>query len=54
MSKYYLKAGYDIESLKFCKTEDAIVVDIPMLLHGKLNYGLEHVKNLLRSHNIFP
>ena len=54
MSKYYLKAGYDIESLKFCKTEDAIVVDIPMLLHGKLNYGLERVKNLLRSHNIFP
>ena len=54
MSRYYLKAGYDIESLKFCKTEDAIVVDIPMLLHGKLNYGLEHVKNLLRSHNIFP
>ena len=54
MSKYYLKADYDIESLKFCKTEDAIVVDIPILSHGKLNYGLEHVKNLLRSHNIFP
>ena len=54
MSKYYLKADYDIESLKFCKTKDAIVVDIPILSHGKLNYGLEHVKNLLRSHNIFP
>ena len=52
MSKYYLKADYDIESLKFCKTEDKIVVDIPMLSHGKLNYGLEHVKTLLRSHNI--
>ena len=54
MSKYYLKADYDIQSLKFCKTEDTIVVDIPMLSHGKLNYGLEHVKTLLRSHNIFP
>ena len=47
MSKYYLKAGYDIESLKFCKTEDAIVVDIPMLLHGKLNYGLYHFNDQL-------
>ena len=54
MSKYYLKADYDIQSLKFRKTEDTIVVDIPMLSHGKLNYGLEHVKTLLRSHNIFP
>ena len=54
MSKYYLKADYGIQSLKFRKTEDTIVVDIPMLSHGKLNYGLEHVKTLLRSHNIFP
>ena len=54
MSKYYLKADYDIQSLKFSKTEDTIVVDIPMLSRGKLKYGLEHVKTLLRSHNIFP
>ena len=28
MSKYYLKADYDIQSLKFRKTEDTIVVDM--------------------------
>lgn len=54
MSKYYLRADYDIQLLKSCKADDTIVVDIPMLSHGKLNYGLEHVKNLLHSHNIFP
>lgn len=54
MSKYYLKANYDIETLEFHEAEDAIVVNIPMLSHDKLNYGLEHVKMLLHSHNIFP
>lgn len=54
MSKYYLKANYDIETLEFYEAEDAIVVNIPMLSHDKLNYGLEHVKMLLHSHNIFP
>ena len=54
MSKYYLKADYDIQSLKFCKSEDTVVVDVPMLSDGKLKYGLENVKNLLRSRNIFP
>ena len=47
MSKYYLKADYDIQSLKFRKTEDTIVVDIPMLSHGKLNYGLEQSGNII-------
>ena len=54
MSKYYLKADYDIQSLKFYKSEDTVVVDVPMLLDGKLKYGLENVKNLLCSRNIFP
>ena len=54
MSKYYLKADYDITSLKFHKTENTIFVDIPMLSNNKLNYGLEHVKTILYNHNIFP
>lgn len=54
MSKYYLRADYDITYLKYHEIEDTIVVDIPMLSNSKLNYGIEHVKKLLRSHNIFP
>lgn len=54
MSKYYLIANYDIQTVNFVKTKDSIVVDIPMLLNDKLNYGLEQVKTKLYSHNIFP
>lgn len=54
MSKYYLKANYDIQNLEFCRTEDTVVVEIPMLSNGKLNYGLEHVKSKLHSNKIFP
>ena len=54
MSKYYLKANYDIQALKYYKDEDTIVVDVPMLSNGKLKYGLEHVKTKLYSHKIFP
>lgn len=54
MSKYYLKANYDCQSLEFYKMGDTIVVNIPMLSNGRLNYGLEHVKTKLYSYKIFP
>lgn len=54
MSKYNLIADYETQCLEFCKTEDTVVVEIPMLSNGKLNYGLDHVKNMLSGHNIFP
>ena len=54
MSKYCLKASYDVEAIESEKIENTILVDIPMLSNGNLNYGLDHIRTLLRCHKIFP
>lgn len=54
MSKYYLKVNYNLESITFKKVGNAISVEIPMLFNNRLKYGLDHLKNSLYSHKIFP
>lgn len=54
MSKYYLKANYDIQSITYDKVGDTVSVEVPMLSNGKLKYGLDHIKTVLYGHRIFP
>lgn len=44
MNRYKLRANYDIESIVAKKKKDKVIVDVPMLSNGNLNYGLKDVK----------
>ena len=54
MSRYFLRAKYDIEDIIWEKKDNAIIVDIPMLSDGKLKYGLEHIKEKLNENDVYP
>lgn len=44
MSRYKLRANYDIENIDSQKMDGTVIVDVPMLSNGELNYGLSHIK----------
>ena len=52
MSRYFLRAKYDIEDIIWKKRDNTIIVDIPMLSDGKLKYGLEHIKEKLNENDV--
>lgn len=54
MNRYKLRANYDIENIDSCKEDGTVIVDVPMLSNGKLNYGLNHIKKRLYKENIYP
>lgn len=54
MSRYFLRAKYDIEDIIWEIKDNAIIVDIPMLSDGKLKYGLEHIKEKLNENDVYP
>mgnify|MGYP001625142671 CR=1 FL=1 len=54
MSRYFLRAKYDIEDIIWEKKDNAIIVDIPMPSDGKLKYGLEHIKEKLNENDVYP
>lgn len=54
MNRYKLRANYDIENIDSWKEDGTVIVDVPMLLNGKLNYGLNHIKKRLYKENIYP
>ena len=43
MNRYKLRANYDIENIDSHKVNGTVVVDVPMLSNGKLNYGVKGV-----------
>ena len=54
MSRYKLRANYDIENIDSQKMDGTVIVDVPMLSNGELNYGLSHVKKKLYEENVYP
>ena len=54
MNRYKLRANYDIESIVAKKKKDKVIVDVPMLSNGNLNYGLKDVKKRLYKESIYP
>lgn len=54
MNRYKLRANYNIERIDYQKTDGIMIVDVPMLSNGELNYGLEHIKKILYKKNIYP
>lgn len=54
MSRYILKAKYDIENIDSREEEGTVIVDVPMLSGGKLKYGLEKVKSELYKEGVYP
>ena len=52
MSRYKLRANYDIENIDSQKMDGTVIVDVPMLSNGELNYGLSHIKKKLYEENI--
>lgn len=38
MSRYKLRANYDIENIDSQKMDGTVIVDVPMLSNGELNY----------------
>lgn len=44
MKRYILRANFDIGNIESREENGRIMVDVPMLSNGKLNYGLSHVK----------
>lgn len=54
MNRYILRARYDIENMDSWEKDGTIVVDVPMLSNGRLNYGLNHVKKRLYKENVYP
>lgn len=54
MNRYKLRAKYDIENISYQKTDDQMIVDVPLLNSEKLQYGLQHIKNKLWRDGIFP
>ena len=51
MSRYKLRANYDIENIGSQKMDGTVIVDVPMLSNGELNYGLSHIKKKLYEEN---
>ena len=54
MSRYKLRANYDIENIDSQKMDGTVIVDVPMLSNGELNYGLSHIKKKLYEENVYP
>ncbi|MBQ3611288.1 MAG: hypothetical protein IJA01_03350 [Firmicutes bacterium] len=54
MNRYKLRANYEIENVDSRKVDDVVIVDVPMLSNGKLNYGLSYIKKRLHKENIYP
>lgn len=54
MNRYKLRANYDIENIDSHKVNGTVVVDVPMLSNGKLNYGLSNIKKRLYKEHIYP
>ena len=54
MNRYKLRLNYDINEVISCREAETVVVEIPMLLDGRLNYGLEYIKNKLHADKIYP
>ena len=53
MSRYKLRANYDIENIDSQKMDGTVIVDVPMLSNGELNYGLSHIKKKCRLQQWF-
>ena len=34
--------------------DGTVIVDVPMLSNGELNYGLSHIKKKLYEENVYP
>ena len=41
MNRYKLRANYDIENIDSQKMDGTVIVDVPMLSNGELNYGFK-------------
>ena len=54
MNRYRLRANYDIENIDSRKENGTMIVDVPMLSNGKLNYGLRHIKQKLYEEEVYP
>lgn len=54
MSRYILKAKYDIENIYSREEDGAVIVEVPMLSSEKLKYGLENVKRELYKEGVYP
>ena len=54
MKRYILRANFDIGNIESREENGRIMVDVPMLSNGKLNYGLSHVKKILYKENVYP
>ena len=54
MSRYKLRANYDIDNIDSQKMDGTVIVDVPMLSNGELNYGLSHIKKKLYEENVYP
>ena len=53
MNRYRLRANYDIENIDSRKENGTMIVDVPMLSNGKLNYGLRHIKQKLYEEEVY-
>ena len=54
MNRYKLRANYNIDNIDSHKVNGTVVVDVPMLSNGKLNYGLSNIKKRLYKEYIYP
>ena len=54
MNRYRLKANYEVEEINSCEEDGKIIVDVPMLSNGKLNYGLSHIRKSLYKEKVYP
>ena len=54
MNRYKLRANYNIDNIDSHKVNGTVVVDVPMLSNGKLNYGLSNIKKRLYKEHIYP
>ena len=54
MNRYRLRANYEIQNIESRRENGTVVVDVPMLSAGELNYGLNHVKEKLYKENVYP
>lgn len=54
MKRYILRANFDIENIESWEEGSTIIVDVPILFNGKLNYGLSRVKKILSKESVYP
>lgn len=54
MNQYILRANYKIEDMVSYKEGTSVFVDVPMLSHGKLKYGLNQIKEKLHREGVYP